>query len=190
MGIVELWLPILLSAVFVFIVSSIFHMVIPIHKNDYQKLSGESTVLEAMRTQGVAPGSYMFPCAGSMQEMSTPEHQEKLNQGPVGFMTVIPNGPVNMGKNLGLWFLYSVLIGVFSGYLGTLGLARGASFMDVFQLTGTAAILGYAVGAIPDSIWKGVRWSITGKFIIDGVVYGLVTGATFGWLWPAATLGQ
>ena len=39
--ITELWLPILLSAVFVFIASSIFHMVIPLHKGDYKKLSGE-----------------------------------------------------------------------------------------------------------------------------------------------------
>jgi hypothetical protein len=52
-------------------------------------------------------------------------------------------------------------------------------------LTALAATLGYAMGAIPDSIWKGQKWSITLKFVLDGVWYGLVTGATFGWLWPA-----
>ena len=111
----DLWLPILVSAVFVFIASSLLHMVIPIHKGDYKKLPGEADLLAAMRGQNVQPGSYMFPCAGSMKEMGTPEHMEKMNQGPVGYMTVIPNGPYAMGKSLGVWFAYSLLIGVFVG---------------------------------------------------------------------------
>jgi hypothetical protein len=181
----ELWLPILLSAVFVFIVSSIFHMVIPIHKGDFRKLPGEDKVLAEMRAQGLLPGSYAFPCCESMKEMGSPEMTAKCNLGPVGFMTVMPNGPCNMGKSLVLWFLYSVLIGVLVAYVAGLGLSRGAAFMPVFRLAGTAGILGYAVGALPDSIWKGQKGSITLKFVFDGVVYGLVTGATFAWLWPA-----
>ena len=58
--------------------------------------------------------------------------------------------------------------------------------MKVFQVTGAAAVLAYAVPAVQDSIWKGVPWKITGKFIFDGVVYGLVTAGIFGWLWPMA----
>ena len=38
----------------------------------------------------------------------------------------------------------------------------------------------------PYSIWKGLRWSVTIKFVIDGIIYGLVTAATFAWMWPAA----
>ena len=49
----DLWLPIVLSAVLVFVVSSILHMVIPIHKGDYKKLPGEDQVLESMRGAGV-----------------------------------------------------------------------------------------------------------------------------------------
>jgi len=54
----------------------------------------------------------------------------------------------------------------------------------VFRVVGTAAILGHAVGSLQDSIWKGVRWGVTAKFVFDGVVYGLVTAGTFAWLWP------
>ena len=36
-GIIELWLPILLSAVFVFVVSSLIYMVTRWHKSDYGK---------------------------------------------------------------------------------------------------------------------------------------------------------
>ena len=182
----ELWLPILLSAVFVFIVSSILHMVIPIHKGDFAKLPGEEKLLEAMRTQNVQPGSYMFPCAGSMKEMGTPEMIEKCNKGPVGFVTVIPNGPPAMGKNLVLWFIYSIVIGVFVAYIAGVGLSRGVEYMTVFRMTAAAAILGYAASALVDSIWKGQSWTITLKFIFDGLVYGLVTAGTFAWLWPDA----
>jgi hypothetical protein len=181
----ELCLPILLSAVFVFVASSIIHMALPIHKGDFRKLPGEEKILAEMRAQGVRPGSYAFPCCESMKDMGSPEMIEKCKLGPVGNLTVIPNGPCNMGKSLVLWFLYSILVGVFVAYVSSLGLNRGAAYMSVFRLAGTAAILGYAMGNFPESIWKGQKWSITLKFVFDGVVYGLVTGATFGWLWPA-----
>ena len=158
---VGIWLPILMSAVFVFVASSILHMVIPVHKGDYGKLPGEPDILESMRGHKVAPGSYMFPCADSMKAMA-------------------------MGKALATWFIYSIVISIFVGYLGSFSLESGAEYGLVFRVTGTAAILGYAMNSVVDSIWKGVSWTITSKFVFDGVVYGLVTAGAFGWLWPAA----
>lgn len=180
----ELWLPILLSAVFVFIASSIFHMVIPIHKGDWRKLPGEEKVMAEIRVQGVQPGTYMFPMCSSMKDMGSPEMLAKFNQGPVGHMTVLPNGPHNMGKSLIIWFLYCVLIGAVIAFAAAPVLARGAAFKSVFHLTGLAAVLAYALTPIPESIWKGQPWSTTAKFLLDGLVYGIVTGLTFAWLWP------
>ena len=178
----ELWLPILLSAVFVFIVSSLLHMVLPVHKGDVKKMPNEDAVLEAMRTGGTEPGEYMFPGCDSMEEMATPEMQEKLQRGPVGFMTVVPG--FHMGKSLVQWFAYSLLVGVFVAYLTRFALAPGADYLAVFRVAGTIAVLGYAVGNLPNSIWKGVSWKITAKFVFDGVLYGLVTAGAFAWLWP------
>ena len=138
-SLIDLWLPILLSAVFVFIASSILHLMIPIHKGDYQKLPGEDEVLEQMRAQGVQPGSYMFPCAASMKDVGSPEMIEKCQLGPVGFLTVVPSGPPGMGKNLIQWFLYSVLISLVVAYVALLGLFRGATYATVFRVTGTVA---------------------------------------------------
>ncbi|MEW6745043.1 MAG: hypothetical protein AB1486_20000 [Planctomycetota bacterium] len=183
----ELWLPILLSAVLVFIVSSVIHVVLPIHKGDYKKLPGEENLLAEMRSQGVSPGLYMFPCAGSMKEMSSPEMIAKCQQGPVGSLTVMPSGPPRMGRSLVQWFLYSILVGLLVAYVSWVALGQGAPYLTVFRVAGTAAILGYAVGHLHDSIWKGVSWRVTLKFVIDGVVYGLVTAGTFGWLWPSAS---
>ncbi len=185
MNIIDLWLPILVSGVAVFIVSSIIHMALPIHKGDYKKLQNEEKVMEAMRSLGVTPGHFFFPCAGSMKEMGTPEMQEKMKRGPVGFMTVLPNGNCNIGKSLIQWFLLSLVIGVFTAYVCALTLQKGAEFGLVLRIASTLAILGYAFSSIQDSIWKGLSWSISLKFFIDGVVYGLTTGACFAWLWPA-----
>jgi hypothetical protein len=121
-----------------------------------------------------------------MKEMGSPEMIEKYRRGPVGFLTVKPSGPPNMGVGLVQWFLFSVVISIFAAYIAKLALGYGAEFLPVFRVTGTVAILGYAVSYIPDSIWKGVGWGITLKFIFDGVVYGLATAVVFGWLWPAA----
>ncbi|MHC5065993.1 MAG: hypothetical protein ACYTG5_18690 [Planctomycetota bacterium] len=186
MAILDLWLPILVAAVFVFIASSILHMVIPIHKGDFTKMDGEAEVMASMRTQGVEPGNYMFPCASSMKEMTSPEMIEKLNQGPVGFMNVYPNGPMNMGKSLGQWFVYCIVISVVVAYLTGIAYAPGAGYPEIFRFAGTVAILGYGLNAFTESIWKGVKWSTSFKFLFDGIVYGLVTGGAFGWLWPAA----
>lgn len=185
MHVADLWMPILLSALFVFIASSILHMVIPMHRGDFRKMPGEDQILAAMRAGNVQPGSYMFPCAENMKDMCTSPMIEKCKLGPVGFVTVVPSGAPGMGKNLIQWFVFCIVVSVIVA-LAAIGLGRGAAFKPVFHLTGLAAILGYAMGVIPDSIWKGQKWSITGKFIFDGIVYGVVTGLTFAWLWPAA----
>ncbi len=182
----DLWLPILLSAVLVFVVSSVIHMALQLHKADYQKLPGEPEVLGAMRAQGVAPGHYVFPCAGSMKDMASPDMIAKFRQGPVGFLIVRPAGSPAIGKSLVQWFLFSIAISVVVAYAAKLALARGDAFGEVFRVSGTAAILGYAFGHIQDSIWKGLSWSISLKFAFDGVLYGLVTGLAFAWLWPSA----
>lgn len=182
----ELWLPILLSAVFVFVASFIFHMVLPIHKGDCKKFASEEKFLEEMRTQGLQRGEYMFPCPGSMKDMCSPEMIEKYKQGPVGFMTVLPSGPPAIGKSLVQWFLYSILVGVFVAYITRLALVPGAEYLAVFRITGTVAVLTYGISYLPNAIWKGTPWCVTLKFIFDGVVYGLLTAGTFGWLWPDA----
>ncbi|MHC5023032.1 MAG: hypothetical protein ACYTGG_03850 [Planctomycetota bacterium] len=182
----ELWLPIILSAVFVFIASSVLHMLLPFHRSDYRKMANEASVLEAMRSNGVEPGSYMFPHADSMKNWNTPEMQAKVKQGPVGTLTIVPPGGLNMGKNLVLWFAYSVIVAFFVAYIGWISLEGriDVDYLLVFRVTGPAAVLGYAVGYLHDSIWKGCSWKTTGKFVLDGFIYALITAGTFGWLWP------
>jgi hypothetical protein len=187
-AVLDLWVPILLSSVLVFVASSVIHMCLPIHKSDYHKVPDEGEVLALLRSKPLEPGGYVFPYCGSMKDMGSPETLEKFRQGPVGYLMIRPSGPPGMGKCLIQWFLYTIVIGVFVAYVASLaGLVRGAGFSSVFRITATVAILGHAVTHVPDSIWKGHPWTSTFKFVADGVVYGLITGATFGWLWPSMT---
>lgn len=179
-----LWLPILLSAVFVFLVSSVIHMALPWHKGDYSKVPNEDKVMDALRPFAIPPGDYMMPRASSMKDMGSPEFTEKMKKGPVMIFTVVPNGPVTMGKSLTLWFLYSVLVGFFAAYLTGRTLATGADYLEVFRYIGTTAFLGYSLALLQTSIWYRRAWSTTIKSMIDGLIYALVTAGVFGWLWP------
>jgi hypothetical protein len=182
-----LWLPILLSAVIVFIASSIMHMVLPYHKSDYRQLPDEDKLLATLRPAGLQRGVYVFPFC-THQNMKSPEIQEKYKQGPVGILTVFPSGPPVMPKFLGLWFAYSLIISVVVAYLTAhahpLVLAHGAPFRPVFRVAGTAAFLAYGLANLSNGIWKGQPWGNVIKEVVDGLVYALLTAGTFGWLWP------
>jgi hypothetical protein len=178
-----LWLPILLSAVIVFVASSIMHMLLPYHRSDYQRLPDEDKMLAALRAAGVKRGLYIFPFC-THKEMKLPAVIEKYKQGPVGMMTVLPNGPIVMPKFLAMWFVYCLIIGYFTAYLTGRTVAPGTPYLAVFRVAGTAAFLAYGLGHLSNGIWKGQPWNVTIKEVIDGLVYGLLTAGTFGWLWP------
>ena len=178
-----LWLPILLSAVIVFVASSIMHMLLPYHRGDYQKLPDEDKLLATLRAAGLKRALYVFPFC-THKEMNSPAMIEKYKQGPVGMMTVFPSGPPVMPKFLSMWFAYCLITGFFVAYLTGHTVMPGAPYLAVFRVAGTAAFLSYGLGHVSDGIWKGQTWSFTIKEVIDGLVYGLLTAGTFGWLWP------
>ena len=182
--VMSLWLPIVVAAVIVFVASSIIHMVLPYHKGDMKKLPKQDEIMDALRPFNVPPGDYAMPLAGSMKDMGTPEFQEKLKKGPVAYMTVVPNGPMNMGSSLAQWFVYAIVVGVFAAYIAGRALAPGAHYLEVFRFAGCTAFVGYGLSQLQNSIWYKRAWSTTIKNLFDALVYGLLTAGTFGWLWP------
>jgi hypothetical protein len=178
-----LWLPIVLSAVIVFFASAVLHMVLKYHQSDCFHLSNEEQALAALRAAGVKPGYYHFPYT-THQDMKSAAVQEKFKQGPVGMMTILPSGPPAMGKYLGSWFAYCLVVTFFTAYLSYNTIPLGAPYMFVFRCAGTAAFMAFGLGPAANSIWKGQPWGMTIKEVIDGVIYGLLVAGTFGWLWP------
>ena len=180
----SLWAPILLSAVIVFVASAIFHMLLPFHRKDYLKVPREAEVMDALRPFALPPGDYVMPLAEHPARMDSPEMLEKMTRGPVVMMTVLPNGPPAMGSTFGLWFTYCLVVSIFAGYVASRALGPGARYLDVHQIAGTVAFVGYALALWQMSIWFKRDWGTTMRSTIDGLIYGLLTGGAFGWLWP------
>jgi hypothetical protein len=184
-SLVQLWLPILLSAAFVFIASSLLNMLLRFwHAPDYHGFSNEDEVGAAIRKGNPAPGMYMLPFC-TPEAMKKAETQEKFKQGPVGMLALRRPGAMNIGASLAQWFVFCVLVSLFCALLVMHLLPAGAPHEHVFHAIGLAALLGHAFGSIPNAIWWGHPWRSTIKHFIDGVIYALVTAATFAWLWPA-----
>jgi hypothetical protein len=180
----SLWLPILISAILVFVASSLIHMVLGYHAADWKKIPSEDAVQDALRRANIPPGDYMVPCATTRAEMRSAEFIAKRDKGPVLVMTMWPAGPQGMGKSLVLWFLYTIIVSVFSGYVAGVALGPATPYLAVFRLAGTVAFAGYALGLMQDSIWYHRRWATTFRSMADGLAYALLTAGTFGWLWP------
>lgn len=179
-----LWLPILLSAVAVFVISALIHMVLGYHASDYKKLPNEDGVMEALRKFNIPPGDYHMPHCVSSKEMKDPAFTEKLKTGPVGLMTFFPAGQISMGKSLVLWFIYCIIVSVFAAYIADRAVGPGGHYLQVFRFVGASAFMAYAFALMQDSIWHGRNWGATLRMMFDGLVFALVSAGIFGWLWP------
>lgn len=180
----SLWLPIVVSAVVVFLASWILHMFLPHHRSDFAKLPNEDAVLDSLRSMNLATGQYLAPFANSPAAMKQPEYVEKQKRGPSIFLTLLSGGDTGMGKALLQWFIYLLVISLFAAYITRHALAAGAPYMNVFKFVAAVAFMGYALGHPHQSIWYRQNWSTTIKYVIDGLIYALLTAGVFGWLWP------
>jgi hypothetical protein len=179
-----LWIPILLSAVLVFLVSFLVHMVFKYHANDMRRFPDEDAFLDAFRTLNIPPGTYAAPRPNSPKEMRTPEFQEKVKKNPGVGLTTWAGGSMSMGKGLAQWFVYSVVVGIFAAYIAGRALGPGVPYLQVFRFVGATAFMCYAVAGWQESIWYQRSWVTTAKNSFDGLLYGLLTAGVFGWLWP------
>lgn len=178
-----LWLPIVLSAVLVFILSSIIHMVLGYHNRDYTKLPNEDAVRAAIRSGNPAPKQYVIPYCPP-KEMGSPEAKRKFEEGPVGVLNLKPTGSYGMGASLTQWFVFSLVVSFFVAYVACHSLPAGSEYLRVFQIVGAVAFLAYAAGQLPAAIWMGKPWAVAWKEVFDGLIYGSATAGVFGWLWP------
>lgn len=182
----SLVLPILISAVVVFIASSIIHMVLTYHRSDVRKLPNqqEDEVLEALRRLNLSPGDYAVPHPGSPDQMKDAAFVAKAKRGPLVFMTVAPGAVPSMSTNLVQWFACIVIVTVFAAYIASRAASPGADYLTVFRFIGTPAFMGYSLASLHESIWYMRSWVRTFKSMFDGLVYALLTAGVFGWLWP------
>ena len=184
MNLLDLWLPILLSAVAVFFVSFLLHMVLKYHRSDIASVPNEDAAMDAVRTWNLPPGQYMFPHGGGPEAMKDPAFIKKFETGPVAHFTVYPQSKLTMTPQLIRWFIFTVVVSLFAAYIAARAVGPGAEYLEVFRFAGATAFFCYAVADWQNTIWWGRKVSTTVKNTIDGLIYALVTAGIFGWLWP------
>lgn len=181
-SLLDLWLPILLSAVLVFVASSVIHMLLPWHDKDFKKFAAEDAVMDALRPFNLAPGDYVAPRPDSMAQMSSPEFKAKMARGPKIALTILRDNSI--ASSLGLWFVYGIVVALFAAYVAALTLPAGAPYMTVFRVTSTVGFAAYVLALWHDWIWYSSGIGATLRATIDGLGYALLIGGAFGWLWP------
>jgi hypothetical protein len=180
-----LWLPIVLSTVFVFIASAIIHMVMPWHKSDFAGVPGEEGFRRAVGPMNIPQGDYVVPHCTDMKDMGTPEYKARLAEGPVLIMTVRRNAEISMAPMFIGWTLAIVVASVIVACVAATAMGTGADTQRVWHITGLTALGIYGFGGWPESIWYGRKWSTAIKNTFDAAIYAVVTALTFGWMWPA-----
>src|SRR5688572_23051925 len=96
-SVATLWAPILVSAVLVFIISSMIHMVLGYHASDLGNVSRQSELRDALRLFSLPPRNYFLPRPDSSAAAQSPEYKAAVAKGPVVLRRVMPGG-ITTGK--------------------------------------------------------------------------------------------
>jgi len=181
---ISLLLPIVVSAVAVFVLTMIIHMT-PWHRSDHIKLPDEDGVMQALRPFNIPPNDYVVPHPGTGEYMKSKEYDAKRAAGPVMIVTVAPSGPWKIGQMMGMWFLFAVVVSAsVACVVGTI-VPPGGHTHAVFHYAAVITFLTYAMGAVQLSIWYNRKWSTTFKNAVDSLLYALATAWIFSMMWPA-----
>lgn len=183
-ALLALWLPILLSAVAIFVVSSLIHMLFKWHESTYRKLGNEEEVRAALNAGAPGPGMYVLPHCTDMKRMQEPEMLARYTEGPVGFVTLRRAGPPSIGVPLMQWFLFTVAVAALSALITVQAIGLHAQGQQAGHMIGLISLMVYAVGGLPEGIWMARPWRSVALHALDGAIYATVTALTFMWLWP------
>ena len=161
--------------------SYVLHGLLNYHLRDYDRIPNEDAFVEAVERLGIPPGNYPVPLPRSRKERMGPPFMRKRERGPIWLNIMTP---FSMRRVVLQWFVYSLAVGIFAALLAGRALAPGAEFSEVVLFAGLAAFGAHSFALWQRSVWYRTKWSRTVRSTFDGLVYGLETGAIFGWLWP------
>ena len=182
--VMELWLPIVVSGLAVFVMSALVWTALPHHRKEFGALNNDDAVLNAVRGGNPAPGLYMTPHFKSAEERNSDAGKAKLQAGSMAFITVMPGGNRSMGPMMAQSLVVNLVVAMFVGYLAFHTVPAGAQYLQVFRVAGTATFMAYGLAHLPDSVWFGRPWSSYFLGAFDALLYALIAGGIFGWLWP------
>ena len=178
----DLWLAILIGTFVLWILSFVAWVVMPHHFSDHTKVPNEDDLMKFVKDSGLPAGNYMFPYAECGKDQGSKEYMERYTEGPRGTLNIydMPNMARNMGLTI-FYFFVTIFTIAYITHVACPPADEATNFMKVFRIAGTIAVLNYASSGALNRIWFRARMS---THIIDGVVYGVVLGLIFAFLWP------
>jgi len=180
-----LWLPIVLSAVFVMIGSSVVWMALKYENAEWKPIKGEDQLRDVLRKLNLAtPGQYIFP--HMMGEGGPEAAMKKAEEGPAGVLLLRKPAKFSMTPMLAQSFIYYLVVSLFVAYIASHALPKGTEYLRVFQIAGASGFMAYGLGLVPEAIWFARTWRSVLKSMLSALIYGCLTAGTFGWLWPHA----
>jgi hypothetical protein len=178
----QLWLPILVSAVLVFVLSAASHMALPWRRNEWGRITEFDALQAALR--GVKPGLHAFPASPDPKQQMTKEWMDRWAKGPSGWLTLAPPGPIDMRRNMALSLLVFLAVAFLDAYVAFHALGPAPRPRAVFRIVGTVGFMTFGVASVFDSIWYHRPWRAYVSDVIDALLFGLVMACVFAWLWP------
>lgn len=177
-----LWLPILVSAVAVFVLSAASHMLLPWRRDEFRGIPGHEAIQAVVKD--LPPGQYLFPAGLDPRERGGKEWLARWAAGPSGWLTLVPREPIAMGRNMAQSMLAYLVVSFLTAYLATFALGAAPASFTVFRFVSTLGVLTYATGTSFTSIWYGRPWKAFAADVLDAVVLAFAMAAVFAWLWP------
>jgi len=190
----SLWFAIAVTSIVIFFASAIMWMLLPHHKKDIQFINctdadkeadKEAAFIDAVNAAALKPGMYMYPGCDA-KDYKSDEGKARYNNGPWGTLTIYPGKP-NFPMNLLKTFITFFVITLFVAYITGLSVGAGADYMQVFRVSGAAAMLGHCMGGITSDFFMGKPSRLIITELFDKVVYALLTAGMFASMWPAAS---
>ena len=183
----QLWLPILLSGFLVFIMSALIWTVLKWHNSEWHGLANQDAVRAALKTSDPAPGLYMLPYSTNDKERHSKEFMAKVEEGPSAMLTVMPRGHMNMGAFMAKSLVINWVVSLFVAYVAWHAYKNAVappSYLGVFRVVGAMGFMCYSFASLQDSVWFSRPWKSWVLQACDALLFGLIMGGTFGWLWP------
>src|SRR5258706_16350190 len=127
-GITELWLPIVVAGVLVFMVSALLHMAFTYHDRDFAPLPDEAALLTVLKAQQIGTGNYCAPRPANRADSRSETFRQKQQTAPMIMMNVLAAGRFNMGRTMLQWFSYCIVVSLLVAYVAGHALGTGAGY--------------------------------------------------------------
>ena len=179
----ELWLPILLASIAVILAGNIIYMLLPYHRKDFKRLPDEESIRAAIKAQNLERAQYAIPYAVPHEAVDREALQEKFDAGPVGTLVIGRNGNT-MTRQLIQYVVFVLALSIAIAYVAFTTLSGNESgFWEIFRVTGIVAFLAHGGAHFFHSIVFHQPWGVTLRYVMDAMVYALLTAGFFAWLW-------